>query len=78
MFTVHLGPRPVVMLCGAEAIKEALVDQAEAFSGRAIIAVFEPIVQRYGEIQDRVKWRMWCGKMCVMVKPELWGRTLGL
>nr|XP_048296553.1 cytochrome P450 2B1-like [Myodes glareolus] len=50
VFTVHLGPRPVVVLCGAEAIKEALVDQAEAFSGRAIIALFEPIVQRYGVV----------------------------
>ena len=78
MFTVHLGPRPVVMLCGTEAIREALVDQAEAFSGWGTVAVFEPIVQRYGEIRDRVKWRMWSGKMCVMVKPELWGRTLGL
>ncbi|XP_057607335.1 cytochrome P450 2B1-like [Chionomys nivalis] len=48
VFTVHLGPRPVVMLCGTEAIKEALVDQAEAFSGRAIIALFEPVVQTYG------------------------------
>ncbi|XP_041509554.1 cytochrome P450 2B1-like [Microtus oregoni] len=48
MFTVHLGPRPVVVLCGTEAIREALLDQAEAFSGRAIIALFEPIVQTYG------------------------------
>nr|XP_048296770.1 cytochrome P450 2B2-like [Myodes glareolus] len=50
VFTVHLGPRPVVMLCGTEAIREALVDQAEAFSGRGTIAVVEPIVQGYGVI----------------------------
>ncbi|XP_036051232.1 cytochrome P450 2B1-like [Onychomys torridus] len=50
VFTVHLGPRPVVMLCGTEAIREALLDQAEAFSGRGTIAVFEPIVQGYGLI----------------------------
>ncbi|KAK7797458.1 hypothetical protein U0070_006659, partial [Myodes glareolus] len=60
VFTVHLGPRPVVMLCGTEAIREALVDQAEAFSGWRTVAVFEPIVQRYGEIRDRVKWQI-CG-----------------
>ncbi|XP_013210787.1 cytochrome P450 2B19-like, partial [Microtus ochrogaster] len=48
VFTVHLGPRPVVMLCGTEAIREALVDQAEAFSGRGTVAVLEPIVQGYG------------------------------
>ncbi|XP_003505292.1 cytochrome P450 2B1-like isoform X1 [Cricetulus griseus] len=50
VFTVHLGPRPVVMLCGTQAIREALVDQAEAFSGRGTIAVFEPIVQGYGVV----------------------------
>nr|XP_021485147.1 cytochrome P450 2B15-like [Meriones unguiculatus] len=50
VFTVYLGPRPVVMLCGTEAIREALVDQAEAFSGRGTIAVVEPIVQGNGLI----------------------------
>ncbi|XP_013210304.1 cytochrome P450 2B10-like [Microtus ochrogaster] len=50
VFTVHLGPRPVVMLYGTDAIREALVDQAEAFSGRGTIAVLEPIVQGYGVI----------------------------
>ncbi|XP_038194955.2 cytochrome P450 2B1-like isoform X3 [Arvicola amphibius] len=48
VFTVHLGPRPVVMLCGTEAIREALVDQAEAFSGRGTMAVFDPVAQGYG------------------------------
>ncbi|XP_057619315.1 cytochrome P450 2B1-like [Chionomys nivalis] len=50
VFTLHLGPRPVVMLCGTEAIREALVDQAEAFSGRGTVAVVEPVVQGYGVI----------------------------
>ncbi|XP_005372213.1 cytochrome P450 2B1 [Microtus ochrogaster] len=50
VFTVHLGPRPVVMLYGTEAIKEALVDQAEAFSGRGTIAVVQPIFKDYGVI----------------------------
>ncbi|CAO2626560.1 Cytochrome P450 2B10 [Lemmus lemmus] len=38
------------MLCGTEAIREALVDQADAFSGRGTVAVLEPIVQGYGVI----------------------------
>ncbi|CAO2626543.1 Cytochrome P450 2B19 [Lemmus lemmus] len=38
------------MLCGTEAIREALVDQAEAFSGRGTVAVLDPIVQGYGVI----------------------------
>ncbi|XP_046311728.1 cytochrome P450 2B4 [Marmota monax] len=50
VFTVYLGPRPVVMLCGTEAIREALVDQAEDFSGRGKIAMVDPIFQGYGVI----------------------------
>uniref|UniRef100_A0A8C8YR73 Cytochrome P450 n=1 Tax=Prolemur simus TaxID=1328070 RepID=A0A8C8YR73_PROSS len=36
------------MLCGIEAIKEALVDKAEDFSGRGKIAMVEPVFQGYG------------------------------
>uniref|UniRef100_A0A8D2DPX5 Cytochrome P450 n=1 Tax=Sciurus vulgaris TaxID=55149 RepID=A0A8D2DPX5_SCIVU len=50
VFTVYLGPRPVVVLCGTEAIREALVDQAEDFSGRGTLAIIEPIVQGYGVV----------------------------
>lgn len=49
VFTVYLGPRPVVIICGTEAIREALVDQAEVFSGRAKIAVVDPVVQGHGK-----------------------------
>lgn len=49
VFTVYLGSRPVVVLCGTDAIREALVDQAEAFAGRGKIAVVDPIFQDYGE-----------------------------
>ncbi|XP_012368758.1 cytochrome P450 2B4-like [Octodon degus] len=48
LFTVYLGPRPVVMLRGPETIREALVDQAEAFSGRGPIAAVESVFQGYG------------------------------
>ncbi|XP_004648669.1 cytochrome P450 2B4-like [Octodon degus] len=50
VFTVYLGPRPVVILCGPEAIREALVDQAEDFSGRGPIAVVDSVFQGYGVI----------------------------
>nr|XP_045235509.1 cytochrome P450 2B6 isoform X2 [Macaca fascicularis] len=50
VFTVYLGPRPVVMLCGVEAIREALVDNAEAFSGRGKIAITDPVFQGYGVV----------------------------
>ncbi|XP_007537967.3 cytochrome P450 2F5-like [Erinaceus europaeus] len=41
VFTVWLGPRPAVVLCGYTALRDALVLQAEAFSGRGAMAVFE-------------------------------------
>lgn len=49
MFTVHLGPRRIVVLCGHEAVKEALVDQAEEFSGRGEQATFDWLFKGYGE-----------------------------
>ena len=58
---MHLGPRPEVMLCGTDIIKEALVGQAETFSGRGTIAVVEPVFKDYGKILrgwDEVGWRM--------------------
>uniref|UniRef100_A0A4X1SNN4 Cytochrome P450 n=1 Tax=Sus scrofa TaxID=9823 RepID=A0A4X1SNN4_PIG len=46
------------MICGTEAIREALVDQAEAFSGRGKIAVLEPIFQGYGVIfSNGERWK---------------------
>uniref|UniRef100_A0A673VS21 Uncharacterized protein n=1 Tax=Suricata suricatta TaxID=37032 RepID=A0A673VS21_SURSU len=45
VFTVHLGTRRIVVLCGHEAVKEALVDQAEEFSGRGEQATFDWLFQ---------------------------------
>ncbi|XP_019659835.1 cytochrome P450 2B4 isoform X1 [Ailuropoda melanoleuca] len=50
VFTVYLGPRPVVILCGYKAVKEALVGQAEAFSGRGHIAIIDPILRGKGVV----------------------------
>uniref|UniRef100_F7A046 Cytochrome P450 family 2 subfamily B member 6 n=1 Tax=Callithrix jacchus TaxID=9483 RepID=F7A046_CALJA len=38
------------MLCGVDAIREALVDQAEVFSGRGKIAIVDPVFQGYGVV----------------------------
>ncbi|KFO19010.1 Cytochrome P450 2F3 [Fukomys damarensis] len=40
VYTVHLGPRRVVVLSGYQAVKEALVDQGEEFSGRGEYPAF--------------------------------------
>ena len=63
VFTSHLGPRRVVVLCGHDAVKEALVDQAEEFSGRGEQATFDWLFKGYGEgVPKRGKvawWTQW-------------------
>ncbi|XP_072849437.2 cytochrome P450 2G1 isoform X1 [Pogona vitticeps] len=48
VFTVYLGPRRVVVLCGHEAVKEALVDQGEDFSGRGELASLDRNFKGFG------------------------------
>nr|XP_012416431.1 PREDICTED: cytochrome P450 2A13-like [Odobenus rosmarus divergens] len=50
VFTVHLGPRRIVVLCGYKAVKEALVDQAEEFSGRGEQATLDYLFKGYGVV----------------------------
>ncbi|KAM4800557.1 LOW QUALITY PROTEIN: cytochrome P450 2A10-like [Urocitellus parryii] len=48
VFTIHLGTHQVVVLCGYNAVKEVLVDQAEEFSGRGQQATFDHLFKGYG------------------------------
>ncbi|EDM07978.1 rCG53761 [Rattus norvegicus] len=48
VFTIHLGPRRIVVLYGYDAVKEALVDQAEEFSGRGELPTFNILFKGYG------------------------------
>uniref|UniRef100_A0A2K5CQ18 Cytochrome P450 family 2 subfamily G member 2 n=1 Tax=Aotus nancymaae TaxID=37293 RepID=A0A2K5CQ18_AOTNA len=58
VFTVYMGPRPVVVLCGHEAVKEALVDQADDFSGRGQLASVERNFQGHGvALSNGDRWR---------------------
>ncbi|XP_045424399.1 cytochrome P450 2C18-like [Lemur catta] len=41
VFTVYFGMKPIVVLHGYEAVKEALIDQGEEFSGRGYFPVSE-------------------------------------
>ncbi|KAM5236361.1 cytochrome P450 2A13-like [Ctenodactylus gundi] len=52
VFTIHLGMRRIVVLCGYDAVKEALVDQAEEFSGRGDHAIWNRIYRGYGLISS--------------------------
>ncbi|XP_021589682.2 cytochrome P450 2F2 isoform X2 [Ictidomys tridecemlineatus] len=48
VFTVWLGPRPAVVLCGYEALRDALVLQADTFSGRGAMPVFQRFTRGNG------------------------------
>ncbi|XP_008112048.1 cytochrome P450 2G1 isoform X2 [Anolis carolinensis] len=50
VFTVYFGSRPVLVLCGHDAVKEALIDKAEQFSGRITTPIFEQTFQQYGVV----------------------------
>ncbi|XP_037371411.1 cytochrome P450 2F2-like [Talpa occidentalis] len=58
VFTVWLGPRPAVVLCGYAALRDALVLQADSFSGRGAMAVFERFTRGNGILfSNGQRWR---------------------
>ncbi|CAM5097376.1 unnamed protein product [Natator depressus] len=58
VFTIWLGPKPAVVLCGYEAVRDAFVGHAEEFGGRAAIAIHERVTDGYGLITgSEKKWR---------------------
>ncbi|KAM6265769.1 cytochrome P450 2H1-like isoform 2-T4 [Porphyrio hochstetteri] len=48
VFTIHLGPQKVVVLYGYDAVKEALIDQADDFSGRGNLPLLKRLFQGTG------------------------------
>ncbi|XP_053866231.1 cytochrome P450 2C23-like [Malaclemys terrapin pileata] len=58
IFTVWLGPRPTVVLCGYEVVHDALVEHSEEFSGRAPIPLLKQLTQGYGFVNTNgERWR---------------------
>ncbi|NXB99244.1 CP2G1 protein, partial [Orthonyx spaldingii] len=58
VFTVWLGPRPVLVLAGTEAVREALVGNPEAFAGRGRMPTLESTFRGYGVVfSDGERWR---------------------
>nr|XP_056704199.1 cytochrome P450 2C20-like [Euleptes europaea] len=58
VFTVWKGPKPMVVLCGYEAVKEALVDHSEEFGGRPLIPINYRISKSLGDSErNERKWR---------------------
>uniref|UniRef100_A0ABK0LI10 unspecific monooxygenase n=1 Tax=Rattus norvegicus TaxID=10116 RepID=A0ABK0LI10_RAT len=48
VFTLYLGSQPTVILHGYEAIKEALIDNGEKFSGRGSYPMIENVTKGFG------------------------------
>ncbi|KAM4640963.1 cytochrome P450 2C23-like isoform 1-T5 [Discoglossus pictus] len=58
VFTVYLGPRPVVVLYGYEAVKEALVDNADVFSRRGQFPAAQVLFKDYGLVlSNGERWK---------------------
>ncbi|KAM9197411.1 LOW QUALITY PROTEIN: cytochrome P450 2C18-like [Dugong dugon] len=58
VFTLFFGMKPYVVLLGYEAVKEALIDQGEVFSGRGSFPVTEKTHKGLGVIlSNRKKWK---------------------
>ncbi|XP_010003190.1 PREDICTED: cytochrome P450 2K4-like [Chaetura pelagica] len=59
VFSIQMGPRKTVVLSGYETVKEALVNQADAFAGRPKIPVIEESAKGKGVIfSDGENWKV--------------------
>lgn len=58
IFTIHLGPKKIVVLYGYDIVKEALIDNGEAFSGRGILPLIEKLFKGTGIVTSNGEsWR---------------------
>ncbi|XP_037660976.1 cytochrome P450 2C18-like [Choloepus didactylus] len=58
VFTLYLGWKPTVVLHGYEAVKEALIDHGEEFSGRGSFPIFERASKGLGVVfSNGMTWR---------------------
>uniref|UniRef100_A0A3B4ANJ9 Cytochrome P450, family 2, subfamily Y, polypeptide 3 n=1 Tax=Periophthalmus magnuspinnatus TaxID=409849 RepID=A0A3B4ANJ9_9GOBI len=57
VMTMYLGWQRAVVLVGYDAVKEALVDQGEDFSGRAPVHMFKKATKGYLAISNGERWR---------------------
>ncbi|XP_063289446.1 cytochrome P450 2A13-like [Pelobates fuscus] len=58
VYTLYFGPRRVVVLCGYQAVKEALIDQADEFSNRGKQSNTDSFVQGFGVVfSNGERWK---------------------
>ncbi|XP_069829785.1 cytochrome P450 2G1-like isoform X3 [Dendropsophus ebraccatus] len=59
VYTLYFGPRPVVVLCGYDAVKEALIDHDEEFGARCPLPVLERFAKGYGiTLSNGERWKL--------------------
>ncbi|XP_077147729.1 cytochrome P450 2E1-like isoform X3 [Ranitomeya variabilis] len=54
VYTLQLGVEKVIVICGYEAVKDALVNHADEFSGRPKLAMFDEMYKGHGEPFDNI------------------------
>ncbi|XP_069602804.1 cytochrome P450 2G1-like [Ranitomeya imitator] len=59
VYTLYFGSRPVVVLCGYEAMKEALIDQGDVFGARGPVHILEDFTRGYGiSLSNGERWKV--------------------
>ncbi|XP_063287248.1 cytochrome P450 2G1-like [Pelobates fuscus] len=58
VYTVYFGSRPVIILSGYQTIKEALIDQADDFSGRGQLPTMDRVFKGHGVVlSNGERWK---------------------
>ncbi|XP_032992168.1 cytochrome P450 2C16-like [Lacerta agilis] len=58
IFTIWMGPKPVVVLCGYEVVKDALVNYSEEFGGQPPLPIFDSVTKGRGLLStNEMKWK---------------------
>nr|XP_028572974.1 cytochrome P450 2C20-like isoform X1 [Podarcis muralis] len=58
IFTVWVGPKPIVVICGYETMKDAFVNHAEEFGGHPAMPFIERVNEYRGLVnRNEAKWR---------------------
>ncbi|ETE64942.1 F-box/WD repeat-containing protein 10, partial [Ophiophagus hannah] len=58
VFTIWLGTKPMVVICGIEAVKDALITHNEEFGGRPPVPILDRVTKGFGLISKHEKWKM--------------------
>ncbi|XP_068106957.1 cytochrome P450 2G1-like [Hyperolius riggenbachi] len=59
VYTLYFGPHPVVVICGYEAVKDALVHQGEEFGARGPLPTLEKFTKGYGlSLSNGERWKI--------------------